>query len=406
MKRLLMLSPAVPWPDKPLLGIFHAFQADALRAQGVEMRVFSPSLRIPRVLGRILPRVRRRLQRPERYAMHGLQVAAPRVPFAFPSRVRFQLAPHMPDVIDRWARLAVRPALDRAVASWRPDAVVAHGTLPFAGLAASLADDLGIPKAVIEHSSDDVLRLRRGSRLAKFYAKTLAHMDGVLAVGPKMVEHLQRVVGVSHSQLLVNGTLPTDRSTLKVPRPSKMADKFIVLAAANYYPRKGLEVLANAFEAAVVRGGLQNAELHLVSRLPDSLRRSLTSSERVGRVVIHEPMSASKLRQWMAWSDLFALTSWGEAFGLVYAEALSSGTPILLTHDCGFADMLKTRGIANGEVGWAVEPQAVNQTAEALAAAAAAGSRRRSMGLAGRALVERDFTWRQNARTVMDALAL
>jgi len=406
MKRLLMLSPAVPWPDRPLLGIFHAFQADALRAQGVEMRVFSPSPRIPRLLGRISSRIRRRLQRPERYRMHGLVVEAPRVPFAFPSKVRFQLAPRMPGTIDRWARLAARPALDRVVAGWRPDAVVAHGTLPFAGLAASLADDLGVPKAVIEHSFDDVLRLRAGSRLASFYARTLARMDGVMAVGPRMVEHLRQVVGAGHSQLLVNGTEPTDPDVLRAPRPAELAGKFIVLAAANYYPRKGLELLARAFEAAVARGGMENAELHLVSRLPDAVHRSVADPARIGRVVVHEPMSAPQLRQWMAWSDLFALPSWGEAFGLVYAEALSSGTPVLLTHDSGFADLLKMRGVADGEVGWVVAPRAVDQTARALVDAAASQRRRQVMGSTGRALVAREFTWRQNARTVMDCLAL
>ena len=51
-------------------------------------------------------------------------------------------------------------------------------------------------------------------------------------------------------------------------------------------------------------------------------------------VVVTGEISDSSLAEWYAESDLFALFSQYEAFGLVFLEAMAHGTPVL-THDAG-----------------------------------------------------------------------
>ena len=59
-------------------------------------------------------------------------------------------------------------------------------------------------------------------------------------------------------------------------------------------------------------------------------------------------------------ADIFLLPSGRETFGLVYAEALSQGLPVLYTRGQGFDGQFP-----DGEVGFAIDPNDPNATANA-----------------------------------------
>lgn len=404
MKRILMCTLAAPWPSKPLLGVFHAYQASALRSLGIEMTLFAPSPAVPGWLAGASPRVRGHLERPERYEMYGTEVLAPRVPFAFPSRVRFGLAKLLPDLVGYWARAGIGKQLRRAIDEHRPDALVMHGAMPWGRLVVKEARARGLPCAVIEHSADDVMRLRAGTKLGDFYAKVARQVDQVFAVGPQMVGHLEREVGVRGPRLLRNGTTRTDDSQLGAPRPEGLRGKFVILAAANYYRRKGLEELVDAFARACRER--PEAELHLVTRPPESLLRSIAGHAVADRIVVHDPMSPDDLRQWMVWADVFALPSWSEAFGLVYAEALAAGTPVLLTSDCGFVRVLEELEAHGHKASWVVPPRDAEALAQTLASIVASADRCAEMGRVGRRFAEDQLGWERNARMLARSLSL
>lgn len=399
-----MCTLAAPWPSKPLLGIFHAYQAEALRSFGVEMKLYAPSPAIPRWMGAASPRARGHLERPHRYEMYGAEVLAPRVPFAFPSRVRFGMAKAAPGLVDSWARAGIGRSLRATIDELRPDALVMHGAMPWGRLVVDEAAARGLPCALIEHSADDVMRLRAGTKLSEYYASVARGVDAVFAVGPQMVRHLQHEIGVTDPRLLRNGTTKTSRSQLMAPRPPELQGKFVVLAAANYYRRKGLEELVAAFEVAC--RDMPAAQLHLVTAPPESLREQVAASPVAERIVVHRPMPPEQLRQWMVWADLFALPSWSEAFGLVYAESLAAGTPVLLSSDCGFVQVLSELERAAGPASWVVAPRDPAELELALRQAAASPSQCRSMGLVGRRFAERELGWDHNARALASSLSL
>lgn len=58
-------------------------------------------------------------------------------------------------------------------------------------------------------------------------------------------------------------------------------------------------------------------------------------------------------------SDVLIVPSFTETFGLVYPEAMSTGTPVIYTENQGFDGVFK-----NGEVGYSVNPTDVNQIVE------------------------------------------
>jgi teichuronic acid biosynthesis glycosyltransferase TuaC len=399
-----MCTLAAPWPKKPLLGIFHAYQAAALLELGVEMKLFSPSPVVPRWAGMASPRARGHIERPRRYEMYGADVLAPRVPFAFPSRVRFGLAKAAPGLVDSWARAGIGRYLRATLDELQPDALVMHGAMPWGRLVAGEAKARGLPCALIEHSADDVMRLRADTKLSDYYAEVAGRVDAVFAVGPQMVTHLHSVAGVAAPRLLSNGTTKTSAAQLRAPRPKSLHGKFVVLAAANYYRRKGLEELVAAFSVAC--RDVPDAELHLVVAAPNSLREQIAVSGVAERIVVHDPMAPDELRQWMVWADVFALPAWSEAYGLVYAEALSAGTPTILTDDCGFADVVRRLEVTGDCAAWVIPPRDHGALSAVLAEAANAPQRCAEMGLAGRRFADRELGWNRNARALAESLSL
>lgn len=89
----------------------------------------------------------------------------------------------------------------------------------------------------------------------------------------------------------------------------------------------------------------------------------------------------------IAQADFFVLPSYSENFGIVVAEALSHGVPVLTTTGCPW------RELETFQCGWWVAPT-VSGIRDGLAKAFAATSEsRRQMGLRGRRLIEERYQW-------------
>lgn len=93
-------------------------------------------------------------------------------------------------------------------------------------------------------------------------------------------------------------------------------------------------------------------------------------------------------------ASLFLLPSHSENFGLVIAEALAAGVPALVTDQTPWQDL------ATHDAGWCVPWDAWPQTLRLALAQDEAALRRR--GLAGRAWVQRAFTWERSARLLVE----
>ncbi len=161
----------------------------------------------------------------------------------------------------------------------------------------------------------------------------------------------------------------------------------ILLFLSRIHPKKGLLTLVQAWATArpngwkvVVAGNDEGG--HLGEVKAESQKLGVASDFNfVGEV--------DGDAKWKLYgnADLFVLPSHSENFGMVVAEALGCGVPVITTHDTPWEEL------SARQCGWWVKT-----TPETLAdalrdATNRTDEERREMGLRGRALVEERYTW-------------
>ena len=114
-------------------------------------------------------------------------------------------------------------------------------------------------------------------------------------------------------------------------RVLRLGRHLALLNVANWWPNKGVLELLDAV-ATLPRDCVT---LHLVGREDVHPRYSRRVHERLraadlaGRVVAHGPLAPAQLGPLYAGADAFVSASAGETYGMVYAEALAAGLPIV-----------------------------------------------------------------------------
>jgi glycosyltransferase involved in cell wall biosynthesis len=134
---------------------------------------------------------------------------------------------------------------------------------------------------------------------------------------------------------------------------------FVVTVVARLIPSKGLETLVKAVLS--LRSSRNDLKLLIVGDGPNyhTLKDMICTDPGVsllGRVADTNDILCA--------SDLFALTSYEEGFGMVYAEAARHGLPSVAS------DLPQVKEVVvDGETGWLVDPHDLEKVSLAVAAA-------------------------------------
>ncbi len=208
----------------------------------------------------------------------------------------------------------------------------------------------------------------------------LHHPEGGQAVSPT----LGRGAGIT----MISGGLPP------TPRPLRL------LCVASLTPRKGHDLLLRAL------AGLTASPWHLdcIGSLDldpawaRELFRWRDTWGLAGRVSFHGPLAAEDLGRHYGAADLFVLPSRFEGYGMVCAEALAHGLPILTTRAGALVDTVPP------EAGLLVPPDDLPALQEALGRLLADEALRRRLTAGARAAALRLPTWEQSASAFSAAL--
>lgn len=266
------------------------------------------------------------------YVKQGIVVLEYNVPIGpFFSRLRNALCKHAFGVF-----------LDKIKSKYgKPDIVHVH----FGNTAANIVETSikeGIPYVVTEHSSglnNQFLPIKEVNELRNTYS----HAAKVIAVSKPLAQRIDELTGIKAvviPNIIDFSLFKLNESTRKNP------EKFRFITAGSLIPRKGFTVLLKAFRKVLET--YPDSQLLIMGEGPERVTiESLISELGLSNSVkLFGAFKRFQFSEELKDSDAFVLASRGETFGVVYAEALACGVPVIATKCGGPEDFVnRTNGI-------------------------------------------------------------
>lgn len=174
----------------------------------------------------------------------------------------------------------------------------------------------------------------------------------------KYVSDKEREIFYGKSKIIPNGIddfwLNNCYTERKVEETQKHLDNKTVriICVAQIIKRKNIPLLQKAIAILNQKGW--NIHLTVVGKAVN--KKELAKINKDHNTTYLSPVTKEKLIEYYRNADIFVLPSKGETFGLVYAEAMSQGLPVIYSKDEGFDGQF-----ADGEVGYAVNAKDVKE---------------------------------------------
>ena len=263
----------------------------------------------------------------DRYIIHGLKDLGWQLelislgdgyPFPTPDQVAqartalLGCAKGVPIVIDGLA-LGALPELAAELAKRHPVIALIHHPLAFeSGLSEA-------QKIALQHSE----------------AEALKHVSRVIANSPATARDLSQYYGVLPDmiEVVLPGTARTQRLNAKVHSEGSSPTGVHLLSVGSIIPRKGFDCLMAALHSVVdlpwtlsIAGDTSRNRFAYEQLLSDIDRFHFAD-----RVRVLGAISDAELEQLYASADVFVLASRFEGYGMVFAEAMAHGLPIVAT---------------------------------------------------------------------------
>jgi glycosyltransferase involved in cell wall biosynthesis len=176
------------------------------------------------------------------------------------------------------------------------------------------------------------------------------------------------------------------------PAPRTPREPLVVGAVSRLSPEKGFTHLLRAIATLQDRG--VHLQLLLAGDGPSraDLERETETLGIGDRVRFEGEVAHEDVPAVLQDVDIFAMPSTWEGFGVSAIEASAMELPVVASDVHGIPDV-----VVDGETGILVPPRSAGAIADALARLASDAALRDAMGRAGRAFVERNYRWQDNA---------
>jgi glycosyltransferase involved in cell wall biosynthesis len=206
--------------------------------------------------------------------------------------------------------------------------------------------------------------------------------DHVFALSMAARDSLVRC-GVMREKIFVN---PCGVDLSQFHSAKKTDGVFRIIQVGGIVLGKGVLTLLDAFAQAKLR----QAELWFVGGgLDTSGLKSIASAMRSPGVAFHQPVPQAELRNYYNQSSVCVLASVADGFGMVVAQAMACGLPVIVTENVGAKDLVQ-----DGVNGFVVPVGSPEIIAERLRRLHADPGLCRAMGAAARQTVADGYSWK------------
>jgi glycosyltransferase involved in cell wall biosynthesis len=260
-------------------------------------------------------------------------------------------------LFDRWAAAGLRRAGADAVIACEISALATFRTARRLGIATVLdAPSLHHRAQDRLHGTADPPGLHR--RITRIKDLEIALADHVLTVSSLAREtYLEAGIPAERVHAVMLGA----DLELFAPGPERTAadrGEFVFLFAGATIRRKGFDVLLDAFDR--VAAAEPDARLLIVGPRGDGAR--LLAARAGERIAVLGPLGQPELARQFREADCLVLPSRNDSYGMVVAEALASGLPVLVSDMVGAKEL-----VAPGRNGWIVPAADAAALAERMA---------------------------------------
>lgn len=230
------------------------------------------------------------------------------------------------------------------------------------------------------------LRFSRLKKLGFWYAlqrSAMCEAKCLHATSDQEYEEI-RAFGLHNPVAMIRNGIDLPNLTEKLP----MKKERIVLSLGRIHPKKGLDMLVKAW--AMVESQLPGWNLKIVGSDEAGYANKikvLASECGASRITFEDPLYGDAKFSELQNADIFVLPSLNENFGLVVAEALASGTPVISTKGTPWSE-LPMRGC-----GWWIDAGVDSLAATLTEAAAMPRQTLKNMGAKGREWMAKKFSW-------------
>lgn len=390
--RLLIISGYWPSVSNSISGIFVVQQIAALARMGVRLSVI-----VPRTIGRSAdPLISVSELGLDKFNIELVEVSIFKIPeklSSFPGAIKLNTM---------LSGVMLKRVIRRLCGKYLFDGCIVHGAR-YGGLSLPFwYRQVQCGVAIVVHGVDPFLNNPDNMmRAHDLFQRAGVASNAVVLVGYPLKAHAVSVgFPVSKLRIVPNGTdLPP--ANLISPKQRSVTQTRVVVSVSNLVPLKGVDDNLRALAIIsskrpdlkwlyrIVGDGPYRGEL-------EKLARDLGIDQRVeflGRIAYRETM------QEIEKGDIFALPSWGEAFGIVYLEAMARMKPVVACYENGAADFL-----TDGVEGLLVLPRDISGLADLLIKLLDDPGLCIRMGRSGREKAE-TMSWDENANRMLQILS-
>lgn len=211
------------------------------------------------------------------------------------------------------------------------DVIHAHVSYPAGYTALALARHFAIPYLITEHMGPFPFKafLTKDGKIKPELSLPINKADKVIAVSPKLVEDISKF-GLQ-KPLFIPNVINEDFFT---PKQADKASPFQFFTLATLSTEKGIDDLLQAIKLVLAKYKAVNFKIGGGGNLLDHYKAKAKALGLEQHVDWLGELTRSEAKKHYQQSHAFVLPSHGETFGVVYAEAIACGKPVIATR-CG-----------------------------------------------------------------------